>query len=507
MKDSLSEYSNQKISAKPKKITIGPITRLEGEAKIEIFLDEKGNVENTYFQIVELRGFEKFCEERPAEEMPRITSRICGVCSGAHHIASCKAIDGVYGVNPPSAGKKLRELFYCAHLLHSHLFHIFALAFPDLVFGGLKYEKEKRNIFGVIEKVGLELGKKVLTSRKYTQRIQAIIGGSEVHATGGMVGGLSKPLNEDDRKEIEKMSEELLDFSKISLDLFKKIILDNGDLKEILDSKDYSLQTYYMGMIDNKEKVNLYDGEIKVIDSYGKEFVKFKAGDYLSHIEEHVEPWTYVKFPYLKDIGWKGLVEGRDSGIYRVGPLARLNVAKGMATPLADKACQEMYTLLGGKPLHSALALNWARVVEIVYIAERINELVKDKEITDKKVRTIPQGIVGEGVGCVEAPRGTLFHHYITDQQGIVKKVNFIVGTTHNNGPICMSIKKAAQRVIKNFKINDGLLNMIEVAFRAYDPCLACASHCLPGHMAMKANIYNSQKKLIDQIVREEKVR
>jgi F420-non-reducing hydrogenase large subunit len=303
------------------------------------------------------------------------------------------------------------------------------------------------------------------------------------------------------------MSEELLEFAKISLDLFKKIISDNGELKEILDSKDYSLQTYYMGMVDDQERVNLYDGDIKVVDPEGKEFVKFKAKDYLSHLEEHVEPWTYVKFPYLKNIGWKGLVEGIDSGIYRVGPLARLNVSKGMATPLADKAYQEMYDLLGGKPLHSALALNWARVVEIVYIAERINELVKDKEITDKKVRTIPEGITGEGVGCVEAPRGTLFHHYIADQQGIAKKVNFVAPTTSNNGPICMSIRKAAQRVIKNFKVDDGLLNRIEVAFRAYDPCLACASHCLPGHMAMKVNIYNSDKKLINEIIRKEKVR
>jgi F420-non-reducing hydrogenase large subunit len=241
--------------------------------------------------------------------------------------------------------------------------------------------------------------------------------------------------------------EELLEFAKISLDLFKKIVSDNGELKEILDSKDYSLKTYYMGMVDDQEKVNLYDGDIKVIDPQGKEFIKFKAKDYLSHIQERVEPWTYVKFPYLKNIGWKGLVEGMDSGIYRVGPLARLNVAKGMVTPLANQACQEMYTLLGEKPLHSALALNWARVVEIVYIAERINELVKDKEITDKKVRTIPERIVGEGVGCVEAPRGTLFHHYIADEQGIAKKINFIVATTHNNGPICMSIKKAAQRI------------------------------------------------------------
>jgi len=502
----LSKISNQKTNSKSRRITIGPITRLEGEAKIEIFLDKKGNVEDTYFQIVELRGFEKFCEGRPVEELPRITSRICGVCSGAHHIAACKALDGVYGVNPPSAGKKLRELFYCAHSLHSHLAHVFALAAPDLVLG-FNAPKEKRNIFGVIEKLGLELGKKVLIARGYAQKIQAIIGGSQVHATGGMAGGLSKPLNEDSRKEIEKMSEELLEFAKISLDLFKKIISDNKEIKEILDSKDYSLQTYYMGMVDDQEKVNLYDGDIKVVDSQGKEFIKFKAKDYLSHIEERVEPWTYVKFPYLKNIGWKGLVEGMDNGIYRVGPLARLNVAKGMATPLANQACQEMYELLGGKPLHSALALNWARVVEIVYIAERINELVKDKEITDKKVRTIPEGIVGEGVGCVEASRGTLFHHYIADEQGIAKKVNFIVATTQNNGPICMSIKKAAQRVIKNFKVDDGLLNLIEVAFRAYDPCLACASHCLPGHMAMKANIYNSDKKLINEIIRKEKVR
>lgn len=484
---------------KSKRITIEPITRLEGEAKIDIFLNDEGNVDNAYFQVVELRGFERFCQGRPVEEMPRITTRICGVCPGAHHMASSKAVDAVFNVDPPEPAKKLRELFYCAHVLHSHIAHFYALAGPDFILGP-DADPAKRNILGVIEAVGLDAGKKVITARGYAQRIQEMIGGKATHPVCGLPGGMSKAITEEERKEIEEMAKFLIDFSKFSLQLVDDLILKNKAYVDLITGDIYRHETYYMGMVDENNKVNFYEGDIKVVDQKGKEYAKFKPKDYLDYIEEHVEPWTYLKFPYLKGIGWKGLVDGKDSGIYRVNSLARLNVADGMATPLAQEAYDKMFDILGGKPSHATLAFNWARIVEIMYASERLLELATDKDITSKDIRAIPKEKPNEGLGCVEAPRGTLFHHYWTDEDGLITKVNLIVATGQNNGPMCMSVKKAAQSLIKNWKVNQGLLNMVEMAFRAYDPCLACATHSLPGHMPLEVIIHDPKGKIVERL-------
>ena len=484
---------------KSKRITIEPITRLEGEAKIDIFLNDEGNVDNAYFQVVELRGFERFCQGRPVEEMPRITTRICGVCPGAHHMASSKAIDAVFNVDPPEPAKKLRELFYCAHMLHSHIAHFYALAGPDFVVGP-DADPSKRNILGVIEAVGLDAGKKVITARSYAQRIQEMIGGKATHPVCGLPGGMSKPITEEERKEIEEMAKSLIDFAKFSLQLVDDLILKNKVYVDLITGDIYRHETYYMGMVDENNKVNFYDGDIRVVDQKGKEYAKFKPKDYLNYVEEHVEPWSYLKFPYLKGVGWKGLVDGKDSGIYRVNSLARLNVADGMATSLAQEAYDKMFDILGGKPSHATLAFNWARVVEIMYAAERLLELATDKDITSKDIRTIPKEKPDEGIGCVEAPRGTLFHHYWSDEEGLITKVNLIVATGQNNGPMCMSVKKAAQSLIKNWKVDQGLLNMVEMAFRAYDPCLACATHSLPGHMPLEVIIHDPKGKIVERL-------
>jgi len=486
---------------KSKRITIEPITRLEGEAKIDIFLNDEGNVDNAYFQVVELRGFERFCQGRPVEEMPRITPRICGVCPSAHHMASSKAVDAVFNVDPPEPAKKLRELFYCAHMLHSHIAHFYALAGPDFVVGP-DADPSKRNILGVIEAVGLDTGKKVITARSYAQRIQEMIGGKATHPVCGLPGGMSKPITEEERKEIEEMARSLIDFAKFSLQLVDDLILKNKVYVDLITGDIYRHETYYMGMVDENNKVNFYDGDIRVVDQKGKEYAKFKPKDYLNYIEEHVEPWSYLKFPYLKGVGWKGLVDGKDSGIYRVNSLARLNVADGMATPLAQEAYDKMFDILGGKPSHATLAFNWARVVEIMYAAERLLELATDKDITSKDIRTIPKEKPDEGIGCVEAPRGTLFHHYWSDEEGLITKVNLIVATGQNNGPMCMSVKKAAQNLIKNWKVDQGLLNMVEMAFRAYDPCLACATHSLPGHMPLEVIIRDPKGKIVERLKR-----
>jgi len=246
--------------------------------------------------------------------------------------------------------------------------------------------------------------------------------------------------------------------------------------------------------------VNFYDGDIRVVTPEGKEFVKFKPENYLEHIGERVEPWSYAKYPYLKKIGWKGFVDGADSGVYRVAPLARLNVSDGMATPLAQAEYEKMYKILGGKPAHNTLAFHWARLIEALYAAERMLELAQDKEITDPRVRNIPTATPEEGIGVVEAPRGTLFHHYKTDNNGILTEVNLIVATLNNSAAICMSIEKAARSLIKEGKVSDGLLNMVEMAFRAYDPCFACATHSLPGQIPLIVRIRNTKGRIINTL-------
>jgi F420-non-reducing hydrogenase large subunit len=483
-----------------KEIIIDPITRLEGHGKIAIFLNEAGEVENAYLQIPELRGFEKFCIGRKAEDMPLLTSRICGVCPVAHHMAGTKALDAAFNVEPPSAAKKLRELMYCGYYIYDHTLHFYYLGGPDFVVGP-DAPPEKRNILGVIEKAGLEIGKEVIKHRAYGQRIVELIGGKATHPVCGLPGGVSKPLSEETRQEIEKMAASSVEFAKFSLKLFHDIVLANTKYVELIKSDAYTLRTYYMGLVDEHNKVNFYDGKIRVVDPYGKEFAKFEAKDYLEHIAEHVEPWTYVKLPYLKKVGWKGFIDGPESGAYRVGPLGRLNAADGMATPLAQAEYELMYKTLGGKPVHNTLAYHWARLIELLYAAERALELVKDPEITSTDVRNKP-GKPGEGVGVVEAARGTLIHHYVLDENALVKDVNLIVATVNNAPSINMSVRNAARGLIKGGKVDQGLLNMVEMAFRAYDPCFGCATHFAVGQLPLTIEIYNHEGKLVKTVQR-----
>jgi F420-non-reducing hydrogenase large subunit len=480
-----------------KKISIDPITRLEGHGKIEIFLNDAGGVENAYLQIPELRGFEKFSEGRLAEDMPQITQRICGVCPEAHHMAATKALDALFHVDPPSPAKKLRELFYSSFYVTDHTTHFYILGGPDFIMGP-EAPVAERNILGVIAKVGMELSKAVLTTRAKNHHIIQMLGGRAIHPVFGLPGGISKGLNEDERKEVEQIAKESVEFARLSLKVFDDIVLKNKAYVDMILSDAYTHHTYYMGTVDEKNRVNFYDGKVRVVDPEGKEFIKYSANEYLDHIAEHVEPWTYIKFPFLKKIGWKGFVDGKDSGLFRSTPLSRLNAADGMATPLAQEAYEKFFTTLGGKPVHQTLATHWARLVELLYAAERLLELSKDEEITSPNIRTIPTAKPDEGIGIVEAPRGTLTHHYITDERGVIKKANLIVATVNNAGPINMSIKKAAMEVIKPGKeITEGLLNRIEMAWRPYDPCFGCATHTLPGQAPMEIRIRNREGKVI----------
>jgi len=489
------------------RIIIDPITRLEGHGKIEIFLNQEGDVENAYLQIPELRGFEQFSVGRPAEEMPRITNRICGVCPEAHHIASTKALDALFHVDPPSVAKKIRELFYAAFYCTDHTVHFYALGGPDFVVGPDAPPGE-RNILGVIHKVGVDIGMEVINCRKRNHHVIKILGGRGIHPVAGLPGGWSKAVNEEERQEIEEIARKNVDFALFSLKLFDDVVLANQAYVDLILSDAFTHQTYYMGTVDENNHINFYDGMIRVTDPEGKEFVKYDAKDYAQHVAEHVEPWTYLKFPYLKGVGWKGLEDGMDSGVYCATPLSRLNTSDGMATPKAQEAFEKFYETLGSQktngryaPVHHRLATHWARLVELLYAAERMLELATDPEITDPNVRAPITETPDEGIGSVEAPRGTLTHHYHTDENGMLTKVNLIVGTTNNNAPIAMSIKKAAQGLItKGTVITNGLLNMIEMAFRNYDPCMSCATHSLPGQMPLEVVIRDADGNEIERL-------
>lgn len=479
-------------------ITISPATRLEGEAEIRIILDENGKVRDAYFQIIEFRGFERFCVGRPVEELPRIVTRICGVCPWAHHMASAKATDMLYGRDPPSSAKKIRELGYCAHMLDSHSIHYYALALPDFVLSP-KAPRSERSIVGIYKKHP-ELVRKVLRMREKITRIEDIIGGKAIHPVTCIPGGLSKPLREDEVKEIEQYAKELYNFSVESVELFSNL-MRKEEYRDIVFGDYYLLRTHYAGIVDEKNKVNFYDGKIRVVSVEGKELYKFDPKDYLEYIAESVVEWSYTKMPYLKKIGWKGIVDGPDSGIYRVGPLGRLNVADGFATPKAQEY-YEQFVELFGKPAHHTMAYHYARVIEMVYASERMLELIQDEEILSKDVLNTEGEITGIGISAVEAPRGLLIHHYESDENGMATKVNLIIPTTMNNPSINLDIRGVSAKLIDRGKIDEEILNMVEMAFRAYDPCLACSTHSIPGALKVYVGIYDEDGKLIRKIER-----
>ncbi len=484
-------------------IAIDPITRLEGHGKIDIFLDGHGDVAGTFLQIPELRGFERFCVGRPAEDMPSLTARICGVCPEAHHLAATKALDALFHVDPPPTAKKLRELFYSIFYATDHTTHFYALGGPDFVMGP-DAPKEQRNILGVIQKVGMEIAGKVLKMRADGHNLIKLMGGRAVHPNWGLPGGVSRGITEEQRQEIEARGREAVEFAQFSIGLFNQIVLGNQDYVNLIVSEGYTQRTYNMGTVDADNRVNFYDGLIRVVGPNGDEHAKYHPREYRDYIAEHVESWSYLKFPYLKKIGWAGFVDGVESGLYRATPLSRLNAADGMATPLAQKEYERMYETLGGKPVNHTLATHWARLIELLYAAEHWVELATDPAITGKDYRVLPTARPDEGVGCVEAPRGTLTHHYWTDERGILTRVNLIVGTTNNYGPINLSIKQAAEALIRHGTvITEGLLNKIEMAFRAYDPCFGCATHYLPGQMPLSVIIRNPDGTVIQRIERK----
>jgi F420-non-reducing hydrogenase large subunit len=414
-------------------------------------------------------------------------------------MAATKALDALFHVDPPPVAKKLRELFYSIFYATDHTTHFYALGGPDFVVGPTAPPAE-RNILGVVAKVGMDVAKHVLKMRHDGHALIQMMGGRRVHPNWGLPGGVSRGINEEQRKEIEARGREAVEFAKFSLKVFDDIVLKNSEYVKLITGDIYVHKTYNMGMVDAKNCTNFYDGKIRVTSPGGKEHAKYDCAQYREYVAERVEPWSYLKFPYLKKIGWKGMVDGEDSGVYKATPLSRCNAADAMATPLANAEYKRMYETLGGKPINHTLATHWARLVELLYAAERWVELATDPQITGKEYRTLPTQTPTDGVGCVEAPRGTLTHHYTTDDRGILTKVNLIVGTTNNNAPICMSVKKAAQGLIQKGKVSEGLLNMVEMAFRAYDPCFGCATHSLPGQMPLEVTIRDPQGDVVERL-------
>ena len=490
------------MAGETKEIVINPITRLEGHGKITIFLDDHGDVSRAYFQVPELRGFESFLVGRQAEDAPQITSRICGVCPTAHHIAATKALDDMYKVEPPEAARKIREMVYNVFMLEDHALHLFFLGGPDFVVGPTA-PKAERNVVGVIQKVGLEIGKRVIGMRKDLRGIIQEVGGKVVHPVLGLPGGVAKAVTPEMQKRFAEVADRGFEFALFCEKLLEDVVLGNPEYVKLITSDVYTHRTHYMGLVDDRNRPNFYDGAIRVVDPSGREIERFPVRDYLEHIAEHVEPWTYVKFPFLKQFGWKGFVDGPESGVYSVAPLARLNVSESMATPRAAELRERFFETLGGRPVHHTLANHWARVIEIVSAAERFKELVNDPALTDPNVRTLPTATPKEGIGVVEAPRGVLIHHYKSDDRGVLTSANLIVATQHNSARIAMSVDKAARGVIHKGVVDDGILNQVEMAFRAYDPCHACATHSLPGHMPLWVKVFDARGELVQEIRRD----
>ncbi len=483
----------------PEIIEVHPITRLEGHGKIEIILNDSGEVDRAYLSVPELRGFEIFARGRPAEIMPQLTARICGVCPTAHHTASAKALDDLYGVTPPPAARKLRELLYNMFMFEDHLLHIYILGGPDFIVGP-EAPKALRNVVGVIQKVGVEVGTRLIAMRRQVRELMTLLAGKVIHPVLALPGGVSRNLSEEERQQFVTVARQAVDFARFTLDTFRSIVLKNSDYMELILSDGYRHETYYMGLVDDANRVNFYDGKIRVVNPQGQEFVKFDVQDYQQHLAEHVEPWTYVKFLFLKAVGWQGFTDGPQSGIYAVAPLARLNAADGMATPEAQAAYEEYMNAIGGKPVHYTLAMHWARVVEVIQAAEAFLQLAEDPELCSDNIR-VPIGEPrGVGIGVVEAPRGTLIHHYETDRAGLITRANLLVATQNNAARIAMSVDKAARALVHDGKVSDALLNKVEMAFRAYDPCFACATHALPGSVPLEAIVRNARGEVVHRI-------
>ncbi len=459
-----------------RKIVIEPVTRVEGHGKVTIHLDDRGNVDKARFHVTQVRGFEKFCEGRLFWEMPLITARICGICPVSHHLASAKAGDAILGVELTPTAEKLRRLIHMAQIVQSHALHFFHLASPDLLFG-MNADPAKRNIMGLIAEMP-EIAKKGVKLRAFGQKIIEMLGDKRVHPNAAIPGGMNKALHPDKRSEILNQADDIIADCQFAVDLFKDYCSQHTDVV----TSFANFGTGYLGLVNNNGQVEYYDGRLRLKDSRGITLEDSVAPEnYLSIIEERVEDWSYLKFPYYKKLGYPG-------GMYRVGPLGRLNVADGCSTPLANKEFQNFKKLGENGIVQGSLYYHYARLIEMLNAAEEIMSLVEDELICAKDIWVNSSQINEEGIGVIEAPRGTLFHHYWVDRSGKMRKVNLIVATGNNNLAMNRAVYEVAREFIHDGSVTEGILNRVEVAIRCYDPCLSCSTHAL-GHMPLEITI------------------
>jgi F420-non-reducing hydrogenase large subunit len=485
-----------------RRIVIDPITRLEGHGKIEILLDDQGNATTARLQVPELRGFERFCVGRPVEELPRLTSHVCGVCPAAHHLASVRALDALYGATPPPAARAAQALYYNLFLFEDHLLHYWYLGGPDLLLGP-RSPAPMRNVLGVIARVGNALGGRIMAARKEAREIMAALSGRAGHPVFALPGGCSRPVPPELVVRAREAAPRLVAFAEESLATFRRAVLDSPEWMATVESEPFRARTHSMGMVDADGRLAFLDGTLRVIDPAGRPLAAFAPRDWLDHLAERVEPWSYAKFTFLKARGWRGFEEGEESGLYRVGPLARLNVATAMATPKAEAERQRLFDRLGW-PAHQTLAFHWARLVEALQAAEAVEALAHDPVLGGADVRRVPAPLAGpgEGVGAVEAPRGTLIHHYAADAAGMATRVDLVVASQHNGAAVQISIAKAARALVRGGVVDEGVLNQLEMAFRAYDPCNACASHALPGELPLVVTVKDASGRVVDVVRR-----
>ncbi|MEI7848021.1 MAG: Ni/Fe hydrogenase subunit alpha [Chloroflexota bacterium] len=470
------------------KITIEPVTRIEGHAKVTIHMKDDGSVEHAYMHVNEFRGFEKFCEGRLYFEMPQITPRICGICPVSHHLAAAKASDALTGQTPPRPANLLRELMHMGQIIQSHGMHFFELAGPDLLLG-FDAAPEIRNVVGLIG-ANPELTVKAVMLRKFGQEIIRTLGGRRIHPTFAVPGGVNKALQPSERESILQGVDAAIETTKVGLQIMKDWAARN--MEDI--NKFAVFPTGYFGLVTPSNGLELYDGEIRLIDQQGKDLERFPGANYLDIIAEHVEPWSYLKFPYYKAMGFP-------NGVYRVGPLGRLNASDKIDTPLANDELKIFKSLNNGKPVENTLYYHYARLIELLFAAERVRVLCEDKDILSTEILNTRRNFTGHGVGVIEAPRGTLIHDYHTDENGKLLKVNLIVSTGHNNWAMSNSVDSVAKTYVHGPDVTEGMLNRVEAAIRAYDPCLSCSTHAV-GQMPIQLEIIDSAGDLVKTITR-----
>lgn len=476
------------------KIVIDPVTRVEGHGRVTIHLDEEKKVENAYFHIVEFRGFERFIQGHPYWEAPVLVQRLCGICPVSHHLAAAKAIDQIVGVDPedlPATATKIRRLLHYGQVFQSHALHFFYLASPDLLFG-MDAPPEKRNVVAVAAE-NRELAKKGILMRKFGQQIIKAIAGKRIHGISAVPGGVHRSLQTEERdyflngKDIPSI-DTMIEWGKEVLDFMKEYHRAKRDWLDVFAR----YPSGHLGLVGDGGAMELYNGRLRAINPTGKIVLPdVKSDDYIHYFNEGVEPWSYMKFPYLKHLG-------RAKGWNRVGPLARVNVCDRIPTPLAEEERKYFFEFSGSKPNNSTMYYHWARLIELLHCAEVVKELLEDKDILGKDLR-VDGKRRGEGIGVIEAPRGTLIHHYQVDERGMITRCNLIVSTTHNNEPMNRAVRWVAQNVLDSRnQITEGMLNQVEVVVRAFDPCLSCATHAL-GQMPLQVSVYDHNGLLVDE--------